>query len=290
MDPAPPPAHPQTAMTRERWRLLRQVTTVLDRPMTALAFVWLALLIADLTRGLSGPLAELNTAIWVVFVVHFLLEFLIAPAKLTYLRRNWLTALALVLPALRVLRAARAFRALRAVRAARSGALVRVVASVNRGMRATRRVMRAHGAGYVVALTALVTFAGAAGMYAFESPAARRDAGYPPPVQAAGMDSYGEAVWWTAMMMTTMGSEQWPKTTEGRVLAFLLAVYAFAVFGYITATIASYFIGRKKEAPRPDVATELAAVRAELAALRADLAASRPGAGRKGRAAGRPAV
>lgn len=264
-----------TAMARERWRLLRQVATVLDKPMTALAFVWLALLVVDLTHGLSGRLAQVNTAIWVVFIAHFVLEFLIAPSKLTYLRRNWLTALALVLPAVRILRVARVFRALRVFRAARSGVLVRVVAAVNRGMRATRRVLRTHGVGYVAALTTLVTFAGAAGMYAFESPAARRAAGYPPSVQATGMDSYGEAVWWTAMMMTTMGSEQWPKTTEGRILAFLLALYAFAVFGYITATIASYFIGRTAGGapPTPDVSAELAAVRVELAALRTDLGA-----------------
>jgi voltage-gated potassium channel len=142
----------------------------------------------------------------------------------------------------------------------------------------------------VVALTTLITFAGAAGMYAFESPAARRDAGYPPAVQASGMDSYGEAVWWAAMMMTTIGSEQWPKTSEGRVLAFLLAVYVFAVFGYITATIASYFIGRRSDAALPpDVAAELAAVRAELAALRSELAAQ-PGPERNGRAGDRLAV
>ena len=35
--------------------------------------------------------------------------------------------------------------------------------------------------------------------------------------------------------MTTLGSEYWPKSTEGRLLCFLLAVYAFAVWGYITA-------------------------------------------------------
>ena len=48
------------------------------------------------------------------------------------------------------------------------------------------------------------------------------------------------AVWWTAMLLTTMGSEYWPRTPEGRVLCLLLALYAFAVFGYVTAAIAAY--------------------------------------------------
>ncbi len=43
-------------------------------------------------------------------------------------------------------------------------------------------------------------------------------------------------------MMTTMGSDYFPKSTEGGVTALLLAVYAFAIFGYITATVASAII------------------------------------------------
>lgn len=50
------------------------------------------------------------------------------------------------------------------------------------------------------------------------------------------------------MVMTTMGSEYWPKAPAGRVLCWLLAVYAFAIFGYITATIASNFVGRDRQA------------------------------------------
>src|SRR3954467_12716199 len=105
------PGHPLAA---QRQRLLRQVAGALDRPMTFLAFVWLGLLILDLTRGLTGWLAALNNLIWGLFVAHFAVEFALAPDRGRYLRRNWLTAVALLLPALRVLRIFRAFRALRA--------------------------------------------------------------------------------------------------------------------------------------------------------------------------------
>jgi voltage-gated potassium channel len=49
------------------------------------------------------------------------------------------------------------------------------------------------------------------------------------------------------MLLTTMGSDYWPRTAEGRLLCLLLAVYAFAVFGYVTAAIAAYFVGRDKD-------------------------------------------
>jgi voltage-gated potassium channel len=75
------------------------------------------------------------------------------------------------------------------------------------------------------------------------------------------------------MIMTTLGSQYAPRTAEGRILTLLLAVYAFAVFGYFTAALASYLVGRDAENPEAEVAgtSELAALRDEVAALRAEL-------------------
>src|SRR5262249_7048531 len=88
-----------------------------------------------------------------------------------------------------------------------------------------------------------------------------------------GISSYGEAVWWTAMTMTTMGADYFPKTPEGRLLGWLLAVYAFAVFGYITATLASFFVGRDRKAESAGGTQDADGLRDELAALRVELAA-----------------
>lgn len=270
-------------LDRERWRLVRQIAEMLDGPMTGLAFVWLVLLILDFTQGLSAWLVILANTIWILFILYFLLEFVIAPKKLRYLRRNWLTAIALVAPALRVFAVFRFFRLFRFARAARPLGLLRVVSSLNRGMHATRRVLQQNAFGYVVALTILVTFTGAAGMYRFERPGALVEAGYPELAQAGrGLTSYGEAVWWTAMLLTTMGSEYWPRTSEGRFLCWMLAIYGFALFGYITATIATFFLGpsptrQQAEAASRKTPSELAALRTEILALRAQVAAL-PGA------------
>ena len=72
------------------------------------------------------------------------------------------------------------------------------------------------------------------------------------------------------MIMTTMGSQYWPQTIEGRVLCVSLALYAFGVFGYVTATLATFFVGRDAE----NADAELAGAQA-LAALQADVAALR---------------
>ena len=179
------------------------------------------------------------------------------------MRQNWLTVIALAVPALRVFRVARALAVLRVARASRGLRLVKVVGSLNRGMRALGGTMNRRGVGYVLGLTLLVTLAGAAGMYAFENqnPGGR------------GLNDYGTALWWTAMVMTTMGSEYWPQTAEGRVLCLLLSLYAFTMFGYVTATLASYFIGRDAESPEAEVAGAKAveSLRNEIRALREEI-------------------
>jgi voltage-gated potassium channel len=247
----------------ERRELLARLEYWLEAPMLALGFAWLALLIVEFTRGLPPFLEAASTLIWVVFILDFVLKFALAPDKTDYLKVNWLTALALVVPALRVFRVFRVVRLLRAARAARGLRLFRVVTSLNRGMRALGAAMRRRGFGYVVALTCLVALSGAAGMYAFE----RELPG------GQGLNSYAEALWWTAMVMTTMGSDYFPRTAEGRLLCLLLAVYAFAVFGYVTATLATFFVGRDAEDAGAEVAgaAQIESLRAEVAALRAEL-------------------
>jgi voltage-gated potassium channel len=253
--------------TIERASELAQFEEWIERPMQVLGFVWLGLLILDFTRGLSPLLAGISTAIWVMFAIDFALRMILAPAKIEYLKHNWLIAISLVVPALRVFSIFRALRVLRAARVLRGFRLVRVVSSLNRGMGALSRSMGRRGLGYVLALSTLVTFGGAAGMYAFER-------GIP---GAAGLGNYGSALWWTAMIMTTLGSSYWPQSAEGRLLCLLLAVYAFAVWGYVTASLATYFVGRDADDDEAEIPgrKEIELLRSEIAGLRADIREAR---------------
>lgn len=261
---------------RERQTLLRRVSRLLDTPMTVLSFLWLGLMIVDFTAGLSPFLEAMNYLLWGLFVLHFALEFWIAPDKLRYVRTNWLTALALLLPAFRMLRVFRAFRVLQIGRFGRGLRLVRWMTSLNRGMRAAQKTVAGRGLTYVLLLTLIINFAGAAAMYYFENPRMLAEDGYAGEGSSGtGIRSYGESLWWTSMMLTTMGSDYFPKTVEGRVVSLLLAIYAFAMFGYITATVASLIIQvDRPDHPAPgDVQQQLAALQQEIAALRRQLGA-----------------
>jgi voltage-gated potassium channel len=222
--------------------------------MLLLSLAWLALIVIDLTGGTSPLLGVLTTIIWIVFIAEFIVRWLIAPKKRAFLKRNWLTLIALIVPALRLFRALAIFRAARGLR------LLRIVSSANRSMRALQSTLRRRQFGYVTLMTMLVIALGSAGMLSFE-PAGEIQGGF---------SSYWDALWWTGMLLTTIGSQFWPVTTEGRVLAFLLSLYGLAVLGYLTATFASFFIGRDAEEDAGPVAgaAELQALKAEDAALR----------------------
>lgn len=225
--------NPEEAVSRRR--LLHTLERVLEGPMVFLGFVWLALLVVELVWGLTRPLEYLSITIWVAFIFDFLLKFLLATHKMAFLRKNWLTVLSLIIPAIRLFSLLRLLRSLRGLR------LIKVVGSLNRGMKSLAATMKRRGFAYVLLLTLAVIFGGAAGLFAIER-------GHP------GFESYAMALWFTAMRVITAGSDYWPTTSEGRGLTFLLALYGYGIFGYITATLATFFIGRDAEADDAEVA------------------------------------
>ena len=241
--------------SRERWELLEQMDDWLRTPMLLLSLAWLIIVLVELTRGSTALLEFFGTTIWIIFILEFALRFTVAPEKTGFLRKNWLTVIALVVPALRLFRALTLLRAARALRGLR---LVRIVGTANRSMNALKTTLRRRGFGYVLGLTLALVALGAAGMMSFEPDA---------------FESYGHALWWTGMLITSIGSDYWPVTLEGRVLSILLAVYGLAVFGYIAAAFASFFIGRDADSPAGDIAgsSEIAALRREIVLLRAEL-------------------
>lgn len=256
-------ASDETALEHERYALFQRFEDWLETPMLVLAFVWLALLIVELIWGANAFFETIGTIIWIIFIANFVIEITLAPRKIAYVKQNWLTTVSLIVPALRIFRLVRVVRVLRLARAGRGLRLVKVVGSLNRAMHALGSTLSRRGFGYVVVLTGIVTLVGAAGMYAFEHEIAGGE----------GLDSYGEALWWTAMIMTTMGSQYWPQSIEGRLLCFFLALYAFAIFGYVTAMLATYFVGRDIEKHEAGMASakSMAALKKELTALRAEI-------------------
>jgi len=258
-----------TSLADERESLQKRVGQWLDLPLAVLALIWAALLVVELAVDLPPDISErvlqVDFAIWVVFVLDFILEFALAPNKLRYLQGNYLAALSLALPFVRAVRVAGLFRVLRSV------SLARIVLISNRATVALADLFSRHLFQYVVSLVVVTTTLGAAGVYFFE-----RDN------QSSPLRSFGETLWWASTVATTINAGPDPVTAEGRIVALILRVVALAVFGYVTASIASFLVGRRVEEGEParterenvqTLVREIEALRGEVRRLRAEVRA-----------------
>ncbi len=109
-------------------------------------------------------------------------------------------------------------------------------------MRSWRGALGARHVPFVILFSAMVGFVGAACIFGFESETNPEYA------------TFGDSLWWSGMMLITLGSGAWPVTGAGRILAFMIGVYSFTVFGYITAALASILLENPRDTGEDDEA------------------------------------
>lgn len=252
----------QDILQSERRELAERLAELVDGPLTALAFVMLALLIAEYTNWLPPTWAtwseRIQLVIWGIFAAEFIVRLSIAPAKLDYIRRHWLSAISVMLPAFRSVRVLRAARIFRSVR------LLRLVTTVNRSLREASTSLGGRTFPYFLIATLIVIVAGAAGIWSVEQEAAN-----------PRLTSFGDALWWAFALVAASELGERPATAEGRLVALGLAVYGMAVFGYITATLASFFVGSQSRAQATAAEDRARQLEAKVDTLLAEVAALR---------------
>ena len=173
-------------------------------PIFAGLYLW------DLSPIEERIYTAVEIAIWALFAVVFLSKLAVAPAKLTYLRRNWLEALIVLIPVMRPLRI---FRAIFWI--------VRDVTRVNRLV--TFESLLGYGIGMVLLAATIVT-------------TAERNA------EGANIQSFGDALYWSLVTVSTVGyGDHYPVTTVGRFTAIFLMFFGIGIFGGIIAKIVAAF-------------------------------------------------
>jgi voltage-gated potassium channel len=127
-----------------------------------------------------------------------------------------------------------------------------------------RRIARMEGAAttgrvipYLAAVTIIVMFAAAFFVDVF-SP--------------NSFDSFGDALWWAAQTVTTVGyGDVVPQTDGGRFVAVFVMVFGLAVVSLVTAIVTSGFVARaqrvrheKEQAVQPPIHESLARIEDRL--------------------------
>ncbi|MDQ3856657.1 MAG: potassium channel family protein [Chloroflexota bacterium] len=91
--------------------------------------------------------------------------------------------------------------------------------------------MKRRRLGQLAIVSVMVILLGSAGAFLLEVNA-----------PGAQIRAFGDALWWSATVVTTVGSELYPVTTGGRVLGFLLMLYAVGDFSYFIGAITSVLV------------------------------------------------
>jgi voltage-gated potassium channel len=212
-----------------REELREKLDRYLDVPLALASLALVLLAVIQLTGEVSGPwkarLATLGWILWGLFFVEFAAKFALAPVKRHYLREHWLDALIVLLPFLKVLRLAQVLQTTWAL------PTFRLLVFGGRGSQSTLALLRRRRLGQLALISAMVMLVGAALGFLLE-------AGAP----GSPIEDFGDALWWSAALVTTIGSELYPVTPAGRILGFVLMIYAIGIFTYFIGSVASVLV------------------------------------------------
>jgi voltage-gated potassium channel len=179
------------------------------------AYAW-PILDPRLDHDVTTFLAALSWAVWAAFAVDLIVRLALAEERVEYAVRHWYDVLLVVVPMLRPLRLLRLL------------AFARIL-----GRSATRNL-----AGRVT-LYVIGAAVAAVGLGALAILDAERDA------SGANITTFGDAVWWAATTVTTVGyGDRYPVTAAGRFVAVALMLVGVAVVGSVTAAVAAWFVSQ----------------------------------------------
>ena len=194
-------------------------------------YVLIALMVdtfIKLPPEISKILHLLDHMICMIFLFDFTYRFYKAESKLSYMKWGWIDLLASI-PAVDVLRTGRAFRLIRLLR------ILRAFKSVHHLVNHIyqKRSNSALGTAAIVA-TFMIIFSSIAILQVEHDP-------------ESNILTAEDAIWW-AYSTINYGAygDKYPVTTEGRIIAELLMTTGVALFGTVTAYMASWFMGDTK--------------------------------------------
>lgn len=201
--------------------------------------------------------------LWALFAIDLFLRLSVAEHRRAFLKRNWLDAITVAIPQLRVLRTLRIFT--------KQGLLSKGKGSLSGGA-VTTAALATLLLVWIGSLTVLDAERGAVG---------------------ADITTFEDSVWWTFETITTVGYGDFvPVTISGRLTAVLLMFLGVSALSVISASLAATLVkqGSKPPSPAQEVMDELHDLKAMIASLQAQLASREAPSGPPANATTNPAT
>lgn len=213
-------------------------------PLVAAALLFFAAYALEILAHSEGTLHTAAEAViwitWAMFGIDYVVRIVLAEHRWRWFVRHLLDLAIVVLPMLRPLRLMR---------------FLTIIALIQRG---AGNKLRGRVALYTIGATVIVIIVGGLAVYDAES-------------ATGNIRSFGDAVWWAFVTITTVGyGDYTPVTVTGRIVAVGLMIGGITLIGVVTATFASWIVERVSD--EASKARSIAATSDQVDALRAEVA------------------
>lgn len=196
----------------------------------AIAGILIVQMMLNLSYTTQIILSNISYAIWIVFVLDYMIRFTISVDKKNFVKNNVMDLISILpfhtffilLSNLGILHINKYIVLLKLVM------LLRIIAIMKRSNSSFYRLMRTNNFSYTLFIALIMIFSTSVAMSYFES------------------WSIGDSLWWSIVTVTTVGYGYiCPKTVSGRIIAAILMIFGIGFIGSLTSTLSTYFI--KKE-------------------------------------------
>jgi voltage-gated potassium channel len=211
----------------ERWEKRAEIPLLLLAVAFLIAYAW-PVLDPRLDPDLRTILELASWTVWTAFVIDFAARLYMADERRRYALSHWYDLALIALPMIRPLRLLRLLAFARILNRSAAGSLVGRVSAY-------------------VAGTAIM----ALGLGALAVLDAEQDA------PNANIATFGDALWWSATTVTTVGyGDHFPVTITGRLVAVALMLVGIACIGAITAGVAAWLVAQVDADARSDAVAD----------------------------------
>ncbi len=204
----------KSRMTEERWQAMTFWPLLVGSIAFLVSYSWRV--ISDLQGAGEFVALGLMVVTWVLFAIDYIVRLTLASPRGLWFRRHFFDLLVVLLPALMPIRLLRAL---------------------------TRAPILHRNKGTAIRSRVGIYSAGAAIVLIWMAALAVLDAERTSP--DANIQTFGEAIWWAFVTITTVGyGDYHPVTAGGRTVAVLLMASGVAVLSVVTATLSSWIIDK----------------------------------------------
>jgi voltage-gated potassium channel len=204
----------------ERWERRAEVPLLLLAVAFLVAYAW-PVLDPRLDHDLVSLLRMASWTVWAAFAIDFAARVYLADPRWSYVRRHWYDVALIGLPMLRPLRLLRLLALGRILNRSATNSLVGRVST------------------YVLGTAVMAAVLAAVAVLDVEQDSA-----------GANITTFGDALWWTATTVTTVGyGDRYPVTTEGRFIAVALMLVGIATVGAVIASVTAWLVAQVEASP-----------------------------------------